>query len=123
MLQLLKLFNKANDLKAKGGSKAKGLHFVHLEICQAITKEKRRKTVTQLGLRRQWPATLHYEDMRVRIFDMSEVILDLFVDPAKLQACLIWDDFLVSIDYNIYAFIDAKSKREYKKAFQHKKCG
>ncbi|KAJ7113488.1 hypothetical protein C8R44DRAFT_733176 [Mycena epipterygia] len=123
VLQILGLFNKAKDLKDNGGPKAQGLHFVYLEICQAITKEKRRDAVLQIGRNRQWPTTLHFKDMRVRIFDMAPVILDLFLDPAKLQTCPVWLDFLLSIKFDIYEFIDAETKYEFKGAFQHKKCG
>jgi hypothetical protein len=54
---------------------------------------------------------------------MKDRIVDLFQSSEKLEACPIWDQFLLAIDYKIFDFAASKSKRDFKTAIQSKRCG
>jgi hypothetical protein len=120
---ILSLFNKKKGLTDAGGPTAKGAAFTELEICQAITLHKRRHSISRLGQQRRWPQEIDWNEVRDRIFSMKDRIVDLFQSSEKLEACPIWDQFLLAIDYKIFDFAASKSKREFKTAIQSKRCG
>lgn len=123
--KILAMFNRERDLKEElhKNPKAKGLHLLHLELCHAITVEKRRKYFTKLGEQRRWPIILDLEDVFLRVFKLQDKIMELFEKPHKLVSCPIWANFLVSIDYNIFDFADSDSKTGFPAAITGKRCG
>ncbi|KAJ7822045.1 hypothetical protein B0H13DRAFT_2376895 [Mycena leptocephala] len=120
---ILSLFNKKKGLTDAGGPTAKGAAFTELEICQAITLHKRRHSISRLGQQRRWPQEIDWNEVRDRIFSMKDRIVDLFQSSEKLEACPIWDQFLLAIDYKIFDFAASKSKIDFKTAIQSKRCG
>ncbi|KAJ7937965.1 hypothetical protein B0H13DRAFT_2302056 [Mycena leptocephala] len=106
-----------------GGPKAKGSAFINLEICSVITREKRRETVLRLGRQRRWPDTIDWNDIQYRISDLKSSILGLFKDSAQLEACPIWDEFVMAIDYNLRDFCEATNKSNFGKAILSKRWG
>ncbi|KAJ7786738.1 hypothetical protein B0H14DRAFT_3506468 [Mycena olivaceomarginata] len=123
--RLLTLFQRAHDLEKIGGPQAKGLALTHLEICSAITFERRCSVVVALGKRRNWPATIDWGDVCTRIFSapLKKEILDLIMDPQTLKECLIWTDFLLAIDDKLFEFMASKNKDEFQTAIKQKSCG
>ncbi|KAJ7809798.1 hypothetical protein B0H14DRAFT_3758866 [Mycena olivaceomarginata] len=123
--RLLTLFQRAHDLEKIGGPQAKGLALTHLEICSAITFERRRSVVVALGKRRNWPATIDWGDVCTRIFSapLKKEILDLIMDPQTLKECPIWTDFLLAIDDKLFEFMASKNKDEFQTVIKHKSCG
>ncbi|KAJ7891734.1 hypothetical protein B0H13DRAFT_1887051 [Mycena leptocephala] len=123
--QVAKLESKHEALIDGQGSNARGRSFIELEICGAITTERRRSSVLELGNRRRWPNKIDPYDIRDRIFskplDMN--ILNLFLNPPTLNNCAVWSDFLLSIDFKLVDFIQLENKYEFPKAIRHKSCG
>jgi hypothetical protein len=54
---------------------------------------------------------------------MKDAIVDLFQSSNKLEACPMWDQFLLAIDYKKLDFAGSKSKLDFKPAIQSKQCG
>ncbi|KAJ7855393.1 hypothetical protein B0H13DRAFT_1903143 [Mycena leptocephala] len=95
--KILSLFNKKKALTKAGGPTAKGVAFTAVEICQAITIQKRRDSVLRLA---------------ESTFKMKE-----------LDASPVWDQFLLSIDYKLLDFSEYKKKSAFPAAFRAKHCG
>ncbi|KAJ7506364.1 hypothetical protein B0H11DRAFT_1973713 [Mycena galericulata] len=124
--KILALFNQEKDLRdaaAANGIPAKGRHFLRAQICQMIVLEKRRPYLEKLGERQRWPNVIDWEDVSQRVFALQPTVIALFKNPQKLATCPAWESFLVSIDYNIFDFVDAKSKQNFPSAISGKRCG
>ncbi|KAJ7671303.1 hypothetical protein DFH06DRAFT_1365968 [Mycena polygramma] len=113
--RILALFNRFKILTDANGPSAKGAALVQLEICQAITLEKRRKTISRLGEQRRWPKAIQWDDILYRMAAFKEDIYQLLKD--------IWQSFLLDINYEIIEFSESRSKLEYKPALLGKRCG
>ncbi|KAJ6498414.1 hypothetical protein C8R47DRAFT_1259946 [Mycena vitilis] len=121
--RILSLFNRLKTLTDTGGPSAKGVYFIHLEICQAITLEKRRKTILRLGKERRWPEEMDWDSIQYRIAAFKPEIVRLFKNSARLEANPIWRSFLLDINYELLEFCQSHTKQEFKAALMGKRCG
>ncbi|KAJ6457508.1 hypothetical protein C8R47DRAFT_1247231 [Mycena vitilis] len=121
--RILSLFNRLRTLTDTGGPSAKGVYFIHLEICQAITLEKRRKTILRLGKERRWPEEMDWDSIQYRIAAFKPEIVRLFKNSARLEANPIWRSFLLDINYELLEFCQSHTKQEFKAALMGKRCG
>ncbi|KAJ7237963.1 hypothetical protein C8J57DRAFT_1727728 [Mycena rebaudengoi] len=120
---LLSLFNRLTALKAEKGQNAPGSHFIQLEICALITREKRRDYNRDLGKQRRWPTHIDYMDLQSRIIDQQEYILEVLQNPQELAKCPLWTELMLAIDYKLDRFAGSKDKSGYANAIQSKRCG
>ncbi|KAJ7173921.1 hypothetical protein C8R43DRAFT_943564 [Mycena crocata] len=122
---ILSLHNSLRNLLHKDGEKAKGQHWIQLQICNAISLEKRRPAMLRRAEQQHWllPGNADYHQLRIRILAMETPILKLIQDPVALQACPTWDDLMLTINYNIAAFSSAKNKSAFPGAVKVKRCG
>jgi hypothetical protein len=103
--QLSLSFQQKKALTDAGSPAVKGAVFTDLEMFQAI---KCRNTISRLGQQRRWPQKIDWSDVRDRIFSMKDTIVDLFQSSNKLEACPMWDQFLLAIDYKNSTLRDQK---------------
>ncbi|KAJ7179801.1 hypothetical protein C8R43DRAFT_1117151 [Mycena crocata] len=76
--RILTMFNRLQcTKKPKNILKASGYYLLQLEICQAITLEKRRIAIQRLGTDRCWPESIDFDDVNFKIRNMSALILNL----------------------------------------------
>ncbi|KAJ7042029.1 hypothetical protein C8F04DRAFT_1252502 [Mycena alexandri] len=116
---ILSLFNKLQT----NGPDSKGSHLIQLEICVAITREKRREPLSRLGNIRRWPTTFDYDDLSNRIFALKPEMESLITSSYQLDSSPFWDDFLFAINYQLADFCGAQSKIQFPAARNLKCCG
>ncbi|KAJ7028200.1 hypothetical protein C8F04DRAFT_1237718 [Mycena alexandri] len=120
---VLALFNKLQTLESSDGPNAKGSHLIQLQICLAITREKRREPLARLGDTRRWPTAFDYNDLSHRIFALKPEMESLITSSYKLDLSPFWDDFLLAINYQLADFCGSQTKIQFHEARILKKCG
>ncbi|KAJ7677015.1 hypothetical protein DFH06DRAFT_1122292 [Mycena polygramma] len=121
--RILSLFSRLKTLTDAEGPSAKGSAFIQLEICQAITTEKRCRTILRLGKERRWPEAIVWDSIQYRMDVLKPDITRLFKDSSRLEDCPIWRSFLLDVNYELLEFCQSDAKQEFKAALLGKRCG
>ncbi|KAJ7911781.1 hypothetical protein B0H13DRAFT_1875513 [Mycena leptocephala] len=120
---ILSLFVKRQELIADVGRSGPGIAFLELQICAAITQEKRRDQVAALGQQNKWPQDIDYSTLPGRILKLRKEVLNIIKNETALQELPVWQDFLRNIDYKIFKFSDSPSKMDFTYALYGRRCG
>ncbi|KAJ6564124.1 hypothetical protein B0H19DRAFT_1067715 [Mycena capillaripes] len=86
-----------------------GVSFLELQICAAITQEKKRDQYAALGRQNDWPDTIDYTNVRNRILEFRSSLLRMIKNPSVLKESSDWTNFLNRIKYQIFEFSAASS--------------
>jgi hypothetical protein len=121
--RILSLFVKRQELIADVGRSGPGIAFLELQICAAITQEKRRDQVAALGHQNKWPQDIDYSTLPGRILKLRKEVLNIIKNETALRELPVWQDFLRNIDYKIFKFSDSRSKMAFTYALYGRRCG
>ncbi|KAJ7495675.1 hypothetical protein B0H11DRAFT_2389262 [Mycena galericulata] len=122
-LRILSLFVKRQELINEVGPRGPGVSFAELQICAAITQEKHRAKYIELGKQNQWPQIIDYNTVPERILKLKDSLLKMIQDPDVLQTSFIWNNFISSIDSQIFKFASSASKLAFTDALYGRRCG
>ncbi|KAK7029271.1 hypothetical protein R3P38DRAFT_3189601 [Favolaschia claudopus] len=119
--KILSLFEKRRAQQKLGD---KGLRIIELEICIAITTERRKGAVFAMGQRRQWLPKFNPHDLARRLVEdeLCNSYVGMILDPAYLAPQPIWQEFLLAINYKLLAFEGSQNKREFPALLEHRAC-
>ncbi|KAJ7077176.1 hypothetical protein B0H15DRAFT_805346 [Mycena belliarum] len=120
---ILALFNRLQTLTEQVGPTGKGVAFLNLEICDAITHEKSRDKHLEAGEENNWPNTIDFSALPQRVLDLRSNIIALLKSPKILGTSTSWTRFCDSIRYKIFAFCKSSSKINFPGAFSVRCCG
>ncbi|KAK7063491.1 hypothetical protein R3P38DRAFT_2492748, partial [Favolaschia claudopus] len=120
--KILSLFEKRRAQQKLGD---KGVHIIELEICSAITTERRKGAVFALGQRRQWLPEFDPQDLARRLVEneLCNSYVQMILEPYYLASQPIWEEFLLAINYKLLAFEGSQNKREFPALLEHRSCG
>ncbi|KAJ7166234.1 hypothetical protein C8R46DRAFT_1192613 [Mycena filopes] len=122
--RILSLFQRLKDLKAEVGRTGRGVAWLKLELCGAITEENKREDYLQLGAENGWPLEIDYDSVFSRILDLEEPILEMIKDRTILEDSVTWKLFLANINNKIFEFSNkSKSKYGFPSALSGRRCG
>ncbi|KAJ7026056.1 hypothetical protein C8F04DRAFT_1298347 [Mycena alexandri] len=121
--RLLALFQRLEDLCFNVGPQGRGVSLLHLEICAAITEEKKKANYLRIGAHNEWPLDIDFAAVVPRILELKETVLDMFRDPEILWDCPIFQHFLRNINHKLFLFCKSESKANFKKAVLGRRCG
>ncbi|KAK7034881.1 hypothetical protein R3P38DRAFT_2771944 [Favolaschia claudopus] len=120
--KILSLFEKRRAQQKLGD---KGVRIIELEICSAITTERRKGAVFALGRRRQWLPEFDPQDLARRVVEneLCNSYVQMILEPHYLASQPIWEEFLLAINYKLVAFEGSQNKREFPALLDHRSCG
>jgi hypothetical protein len=121
--RILSLFVKRQELIEEVGRSGAGVAFLDLQICAAITQEKRQHQVAALGHQNKWPHIIDYSTLPARILKLRKQVMKIIKDETVLRGSPVWQDFLRNIDYKIFKFSDSHSKLAFTYALYGRRCG
>ncbi|KAJ6521517.1 hypothetical protein B0H19DRAFT_1244590 [Mycena capillaripes] len=107
--KILGLFQQRLKLVQEVGRVGPGVSFLELQICAAITQEKKRDQYAALGRQNDWPDTIDYTNVRNRILEFRSSLLRMIKSPSVLKESSDWTNFLNRIKYQIFEFSAASS--------------
>ncbi|KAJ6535684.1 hypothetical protein B0H19DRAFT_1241111 [Mycena capillaripes] len=81
-----------------------GVSFLELQICAAITQEKKHDQYAALGQQNNWPDTIDYTNVRDRILGFHGRLPRMIQNPIILKKSSVWSNFLNEINYQILKF-------------------
>ncbi|KAK6988355.1 hypothetical protein R3P38DRAFT_3228922 [Favolaschia claudopus] len=120
--KILSLFEKRRAQQKLGD---KGVRIIELEICSAITTERRKGAVFALGQRRQWLPNFDPRVLARRLVEneLCNSYVQMILEPHYLASQPIWQEFLLAINYKLLAFEGSQNKREFPALLEHRACG
>ncbi|KAJ7745853.1 hypothetical protein DFH07DRAFT_963208 [Mycena maculata] len=121
--QLLSLFNRHQNLVHEVGPLGRGVAFIELEICEAITQAGRHEPYIELGERNKWPKEIDYASLPARIIKLKASLLEMIQKVDVLKNSIVWQNFLDNIGHNVFKFSKAKSKISFMSALYGRRCG
>lgn len=103
----------------------KELELIDEEICAQIAWDNKQEHLHSLGRQSGLPVSLDFSHLVSQVLLLKDDIIELATDGYVLHNCVLWDDFLDSIDHKIFRFgvQFPHSNKGFEYAAPHARCG
>ncbi|KAF7372605.1 hypothetical protein MVEN_00123400 [Mycena venus] len=117
------IFSKRDKLLSDPRHDPRKLEKINQDICSHIKHENDIRRLDKLRSMRGWPVSFDFDDIVNRTLSLKQQLADLILSDYDLHNCVVWDDFLESIDYKIHKFGALKEPYDHEYAVLRARCG